>query len=377
VNTGKRAVGILCCFFALFFLLSSCDAEEEPPRQEALKYSIEKLNSLDRFSLDKGEKIGIFDVDGQSMAIQISKKLEEDHPSFSEVSFMELTKSILWYDAQEEMTRLDYEFEEPVYCQYAQFFGEGILFLVIDQSTVNHVQPYDIMYLDETLENPISVFQASCEVGLRTIPHLIALDRDRAVFSYYDPLTATFGVKTIDVSLQIHDLIELQQSESTFHLSTALSENGTELIYFAAIEGKGMFYIANFDEVLHTIPLLDEERVYDYCMLGDKILQTIELEDTSKVYRIKDFEGNLLLESPMKTQIYRMVSNGENIVAGNSRGYVSYVLDASMQIELISLPQLPRSSMFFYRIDRQKFLIHFTPGSSGGKGTVYLLSLEP
>ena len=314
-------------YLFIILMLTSCIQSpkmETTPDNDKNPYEIEQLDIYNVLQLGTNKYLRILDVNHDQLLFHITESLTEDHPSFSEISFGELSEAIIIYDIGSDEIIYKKAFEEPVYCFSACFYKEGFVFMQIHQDDADIFTKYDILYSDT--KNIYSVLSDDCVIGVSSIPELHRLN-DVVVNSYFNPVNDEFGIRSIDSNLDVYDIIKLVDDGYTEHIRTDISENGKELIYFAAVEGTGIYYICNSTDIIGSIELGKDERIYDHCMLKDCVLLTMEVigeNENDKMYYLKDFEGNMIAEKEMLTQIYRLKSNGIDSVLGIDMRFAPY-----------------------------------------------------
>lgn len=372
----------------MLLLCSACQTEQKPLVQPTdslpesqiqdntlLSMDISEIPFYEVLQLSENEQVTILDVSENRLLLNIYKDYEQNDPQFKEEGYNSATKRVEIYDISEGQTVSSLEMPSGAFCTDACFLQDGFAYV-----TLSPVKGEPAEYSIEVYENGNTTIITSgiCfETGFDE-PQVEAMGDTVFAYSFYDLETKRFGVNIASAQGKIVPQISLVDDGSTEHLRTTLVGNGEKYIYYAAVESKGTIFVGDEKQLEHQFALPRTERLYEYCFVENGILFTMEKSDAgtaNKTFVVKDFEGNNLLENG-STALYRLESNGENIVLGidgNYSEFLIYITENNISTLKLDVDTVP---VRFYCLSDGTFLLHHYRTHDGSAPTLLRLTVQ-
>lgn len=364
---------------ALLFLSSCCTNVDSPavptPNQPLDTYSetpysqgetIPELPFYEKLALSASEQVSILDVSESRLLLNVYSDYAEDEPQFKEEGYNSTTKRLEIYDMCEERIALSLNLKNGVFCTDASLVGDSFTYVAVSPAWGEPAK-YSIEIYDGATSFTIASGE-SFETGFDE-PQVEALGDTCFAYSFYNQNTRAFGVNIASLEGKITPQVSLVDDGATEHLRTTLCSNGKEYIYYAAVNSTGTIFVGDAKCIVSQFSLPKAERVYEFCFLENSILFTMEKTNTESAKKeiiIKDLNGKNILEQESNV-IYRLKSDGKNMVLGVDGKYQTYSVNFLGQDIIVQKIDLQAAPVLFYSTGEESFLLHFYRSMNGSE----------
>lgn len=373
----------------IFCLLQGCGKDKEIETEEATKLettiqietttqmetkeyqieSYEKVNYLSLLDLEKEEDVVlIYDIEENHILFHISYDYKAGEEGFREEGYASYTKRLVVVDTEKNCISREIMLDPSYLCTDAIFLeGEIIcVYLIKNQDPVSY-QYQIVRYQGDTSE---VIKSESCYPYENSVPWLARLGNQNFAYSYYSYQTGEFGVNIVNKENQITPSLSLllcdeSDKEETLPLSMVLTENKSEYMLYAAVNGKGVVFIGD-EEKVEQFEIPSRERVYQLCFVGENIcamMEVIDEKDLTSTYSVmlKDRKGNNLVEKRVWDILYVLGSDFHQNVLGMTYSGQPYLIHCDKDITVKKQENLPYPSEWklFYSIGESEFYVFY------------------
>lgn len=342
--------------------LSPAPVEPSPPGE-----TLTEIPLYETLYLEEGQLADIMAVKGDILFLSVYSTYGMDHPLFNEQGYNAFTERLTLYDVSKNQILTSWKVGEGELCTSGAFVGQALVYTTVYSPTNGLLDAeYKIYKTTGGPDGPVSqvLAEAPCFATGYDDPRVIALDGDHFACSYFEPETQTFGVNVVSLSQgTVTPQITLVDDGVTEHLKTTLSGNGSEYIYYAAVDGKGTVFVGGVDGLEHQFSIPESERVYYSCFLDNAILFTMETfsarGERSTEIIVKTLEGETVASLEHKP-LYRLVSNGRDRVLGIDQSYqVMQINVDGGEISTMEIETPTQYAVLFYHKADSRFYLHF------------------
>ena len=334
--------------------------------QKTIK-EIKEIPFYDKLNLAEYEQVSILDASSNLVLINIFEDYKQGNSNYREVGFNSFSHRVEIFNLNSKTISESHEILDGEYCTNGIFTNDGFAYVTIKPKK----ESLSTCNLVIRNKNGLTVtLLGDYSSGGYSEPQLAALDGGRIAYSYYDQKTCEFGVKTINPDGLIKTQLTLKEDGKTEFLMNTLGGNHNKFLFYCAVNSEGTFYIGDENGISNSFALAENERIYDYCLLRDSCLMSIETigsdGNSQKDTVLRDYSGRTVSKLE-NTIFFRTVSNNDSIVLSIDNNYQPYLIKADrtgIYYEKISIRAAP---VLFYAIDAAHYLAHYNYSFNGSK----------
>lgn len=327
----------LILIFVLMLIISGCSESENNSDDKFQNtngdYKIQEITFASNLALGEKESVRILGVKDSNIFIEIEKNIKNANDPMG-IDTVSLADRLIIYDTKKEEIIYERKMEDESDCSSGILLEKGIAFIRMSMSNDSYGEYY-LYHIYNGIETLVASAAGTHDVFYD--PQLMKLLDDNFVYTYYNPKSNEFGLNIVTPDIKVKQIEKMIDGSEWKFMRSSLYGNGDAYIYFYDYKGDGWFLIGDKNGAISQFQLAKNERINSYCLLGERVLFSMNLVDpaskeTGKLI-MKTYKGEEISERNQET-LYRMASNNKDIVIATDSFFENHIVRINNKDEI-------------------------------------------